>query len=161
MGWWWEGRIRGLVGISSGLSEWEGGLSAPRRNAKSENVRSRGCGSGNRKWVRRPSASGPSSLKRARTTTTRTWWDNGGRGRGEGGGEALAGRDGERFRGGDRKCPDMSFRHGQFATRNWMIDSDNAVLGRSARVSVYARSRIMCLTQMFFFFYFLLLLLFL
>jgi len=25
----------------------------------------------------------------------------------------------------NRKCPDMSFRRGQFATRNWMIDSDN------------------------------------
>jgi len=25
----------------------------------------------------------------------------------------------------NRKCPDMSFRRGQFATWNWMIDSDN------------------------------------
>lgn len=41
----------------------------------------------------------------------------------------------------NRKCPDMSFRRGQFATRNWMIDSDNRPGGCSYLAVDYAYSR--------------------
>lgn len=42
-----------------------------------------------------------------------------------------------------RKCPDMSFRPGQFATWNWMIDSDN----RSGCSSTYSASQLQQLRE--------------